>query len=61
MGVEIEVKRRAPTEKSVSFSCPCRACGRGEAACVRASEAAWVGERREPSPARARMGQMIPP
>eukprot|EP00969_Alexandrium_andersonii_P233450 10306781-Alexandrium_andersonii.AAC.1 len=35
-GGEIEVKWRAPTGKSVSVSCTCRACGRGEAACVRA-------------------------
>eukprot|EP00969_Alexandrium_andersonii_P295471 13060680-Alexandrium_andersonii.AAC.1 len=31
-GGEIEVKRRASTRKSVSVSCSCRACGRGEAA-----------------------------
>eukprot|EP00959_Pyramimonas_sp_CCMP1952_P152471 3190263-Pyramimonas_sp.AAC.1 len=33
LGGDIAVKRRPPTGKSVSVSCSCRACGRGEAAC----------------------------
>eukprot|EP00969_Alexandrium_andersonii_P079327 3498439-Alexandrium_andersonii.AAC.1 len=46
LGGDIEMKRRAPTGNSVSVSCPCRACGRGGAA--------WAGELREPSLARAK-------
>ena len=53
-GGEIEVERRPPAGKSVSVSCSCRACGRGEAA--------WAGERNDPAVARAKSRQMsLPP